>query len=195
MVKTTQKVFLLISIIVSIFLISGCSKPPTKEMESAEKAIADAKQKEADQYSQELFTKAEASLKKAKDMVGAKNYKDAKTAADEALVHAQQAIQAVEANKTKMKAETEQLLIDIQNAVNEIKTNVTQAIRKKIKIDQQDIQAAIGKWEVEMVAVKENLSVGKVRQAYDQLKILEEQVKSQKEAISTALDPKTAEKK
>lgn len=195
MKKSTVKWFLIVAIIVSMSFIIGCAKPPTSEIESAEKAIADAKVKEADQYVQDVFSKAEGALKKAKDMVAAKNYKDAKTEADQALIHAQKAVQAVEANKAKMKADAEQLVIDIQNSMNEVKISVTQAIRKKAQINQLEIQSAIGKWEIELVSIKENLQIGKVRLAFDQLTSLQEQVKSHKETINTALELKAPEKK
>lgn len=195
MKRSNVKWFLIVSIIVVMSFITGCAKPPTAEIETAEKAIADAKLKEADQYSQDLFSKAEGALKKAKDMVTGKNYKEAKAAADEALVHAQQAVKAVEDNKAKMKADAEQLIIDIQNSMNEVKTSVSEAIRKKAQINQLEIQSAIGKWEIELVSIKENLQVGKVRSAFDELKSLGEQVKLQKETISSALETKAAEKK
>ncbi len=195
MKKSRIKWFLIVAIIVSLAFIIGCAKPPAKEIESAEKAVADAKLKEADQYSQDIFAKAEGALKKAKDLVTAKNYKEAKTAADEALSHAQQAVQAIEANKTKMKADAEQRLLDVQNSMNEVKSSVAQAIRKKAQINQQEIQGAIGKWEIELVSIKEHLQAGKIRLAFDQLTAMQEQVKSQKETVQGALEPKAAEKK
>lgn len=193
--KGKVKWFLIIAIIISLAFIVGCAKPPTTEIETAEKAVADAKLKEADQYVQDIFLKAEGALKKAKDLVTAKNYKDAKIAADEALKHVQLAVQAVEANKAKMKVEAEQLLLDVQNSLGELKTSVAQALRKKSKINQQEIQSAIGKWEIEMVSIKEHLQAGKIRLAFDQLLSLHEQVKSQKETVNTALEPKPIEKK
>lgn len=195
MKRCKVKLFLITAIIISLAFIIGCAKPPTNEIESAEKAIADAKLKEADQYVQDVFSKAESSLKKAKDLVATKNYKDAKTAADEALIHAQQAVKSVESNKSKMKADAEQLVIDIQSAMSEVKNSVAQAIKKKAKINQMEIQSAIGKWEIDLVSIKENLQIGKVRIAFDQLTSLQEQVKSHKETINAALEPKAAEKK
>lgn len=182
-------------LIISLGLIVGCAQPPTKELESAEKALADAKQKEADLYAQDIFSKADGALKKGKELVTAKNYKEAKTALDEALKLAQQAVQAVEPNKAKMKTETEQLMIDTQNAINEVKTLVSQAIRKKAPIDKAEIQGAIGKWEVDLVAAKENLNVGKIRAAFDQITSLKDEIKNNKEKIAAALEPKAAEKK
>ena len=72
-----------------IVLLSGCAKPPTEEIAKAEKALEDAKAKEADIYLEDGFKKAEAALKKAKDLVTQKEYKDAKAAAEEASSGAQ----------------------------------------------------------------------------------------------------------
>ncbi|MCX8031168.1 MAG: DUF4398 domain-containing protein [Thermodesulfovibrionales bacterium] len=190
--KKSLLLLLLISLLAFPFI--GCSKPPTKEIENAEKAIAEAKQKEADLYAETLFAKASETLKKAKEMVAAKNYKDAKNLADQALVEAQQSIQAIETNRAKMKSDTEQLIIAIQNAMNEVKTSVTDAIRKKIQINQQEIQATIGKWEIDLLTAKENLTAGKIRQAFDQLKSLDEQVKNQKENLKNLLEVKSGKK-
>lgn len=79
--------------------------------------------------------------------------------------------------------------------MNELKSSVAQAIIKKSQINQQEIQGAIGKWEIDMVSIKEHLQSGKIRLAFDQLLSLQEQVKSQKETINAALEPKPIEKK
>lgn len=186
---------LIIALIVSLVLIGGCAKPPTKEIESAEKAVAEAKQKEADLYVKDTFSKAEGALKKAKDLVAAKNYSEAKASAEEASKLSQQAIQAVEQNKAKMKADTEQLIIDTQNLINDAKTLLSQAIRKKTQVDRVEIQNAIGKWEVELVSAKENLQVGKIRSAFDQINIIHQEAKGVKEKLISIIEPKAAEKK
>lgn len=189
------KRFLVLVIILSFALLVGCAKPPAKEMESAGKAVEEAKQKEADLYAEDAFKKAGESLKKAKDFVAVKKYKEAKTAAEETTKLAQEAISLVEPNKTKMKADVEQMIHDIQATMDELKSLVVKAIRKKSRINREEIQDMIGKWEVDMVNIKEQLLAGKIHYAYDQLIAMKEQVKSQKEGIAAALEPKTADKK
>jgi len=56
-----------VSILAFSLVIIGCAKPPTMEIEKAEKAVAEAKQKEADLYAQDIFSRSEEALKKAKD--------------------------------------------------------------------------------------------------------------------------------
>ncbi len=196
MPKTKFLTVFLVSILVfSVTIITGCAKPPTKEVESAEKAVAEAKLKEADLYVQDVFMKAEDSLKKAKDLVAVKNYKDAKKAAEDALSDAQQAIPMVDLNKAKMKTEAEQMVQDVQGAVDELKSIVAKAPKKKSPINREEIQGMIGKWEVDMVSIKEQLEAQKIRQAYDQLKSMGEEIKAQKESIVAAMEQQKAEAK
>lgn len=183
-------VFLLIF---SIAILSGCAKPPTKEVEQAEKAIAEAKQKEADLYVREVFTKAEDSLKKAKDLIAEKKYKEAKKAAEEAIKLAQQAIPLVEPNKAKMKAEVEQMIPDTQKAIDELKTLVAKVIRGKTPEEQKELQGMIGKLEIDIVNVKDTFKEGKIKQVYDELKKIKEQVFAKKEGLTAP--PKEKEEK
>jgi len=53
----------------------------------------------------------------------------------------------------------------------------------------------IGKWEVDMVSIKEQLEAQKIRQAYDQLKSMGEEIKTQKESIVAAMEQQKAEAK
>jgi len=187
--------FVVLVLVVSLVFLFSCAKPPAKEIENAEKAIAEAKQKEADLYAQDIFQKAEASLKNARDLVAVKKYKEAKAAAEEAANLAQQAIPMVEPNKAKMKAEAEQGVQDVQGALEELKVLVAKAVKKKALIDREKMQGMIGKWEVDMVNIKDQLQAQKIRQAYDQLKTMEGEIKSQKESVTAALEVKVTGKK
>jgi hypothetical protein len=185
----TRKVTMIVAAF-SLLLLVGCSKPPTKEIEAADKAMLEAQQKEADLYAHDLYAKAEEALKSAKDLIVTKKYKEAKAAAESVVGLAQEAVGAVGANKERMKAEAEQTLIKIQNAMNELKTSVVKAIKKKVQIDREEIQAAIGKWEIDLVTIKEQLQGGKVRQVHDSLKQMEGQVTAKQESITAAMEPK-----
>lgn len=192
------KVLLIFSITMVIFplLINGCVKPPTKELENAEKALAEAKLKEADLYVQDIFMKAEDSLKKAKELIALKKYKEAKKSAEDAMRFAQQAIPMIELNKAKMKTEAEQIVQDVQESLNELKSMVAKALKKKSLINLEEIQGDIGKWEVNLVSIREQLEIQKVRQAYDLVKTISEEIKTQKEKVAAALEQqKAAEKK
>jgi hypothetical protein len=193
--RVVQAKFLVWFVALSFAFLSGCAKPPTMEIEKAEKAVAEAKQKEADLYVQDTFSKAEETLKKAKSYVDEKKYKEAKASAEESLGLAQQSMTMIEPNKAKMKADAEQIVLDVQNSLNELKATVVKAIRKKAQINREEIQGAIGKFEIDMASAKEQLQAGKIRLAYDQLISVQQQLKSQKDSLDSSLGIATAEKK
>jgi flagellar biosynthesis/type III secretory pathway M-ring protein FliF/YscJ len=68
---------LIVLILVLIILVerAGREKLPTQELMNAEKAVAEAKEKEADSYAPDLFGKAQESLSRAKDQILEKKYK------------------------------------------------------------------------------------------------------------------------
>ncbi len=192
--RIVQAKFFVWVVALSFVVLSGCAKPPTKEIEIADKAVAEAKQKEADLYVQDVFAKAEEALKKAKGFVVEKKYKEAKSSAAEALSLAQQSLAMIEPNKAKMKTDAEQILIDVQTSLGELKSSVAAAIKKKAPINREEIQGMIGKWEIDLVNIKDQLQSEKTRQAYDLLVSLQAQVKSQKEGIAAAMEPASAKK-
>ena len=180
---------LAVAVLICIFLVSGCAKPPTEEIAKAEKTLGDAKAKEADIYLEDGFKKAEASLKKAKDLVAQKEYRDAKAAAEEASSGAQLLSSQVEAAKAKMKTDAEQMLQEVKAQTNELKAQVAEAVKRKDPINREEVQALIGKNEVDLINVKVRLETGKIRQAYDDLKIMKSQTAAQKEKLMAALPP------
>lgn len=179
------------------FVISaGCSKPPTEEMAKAEKAVEDARQKEAPAYVPDLFAKADESLKKAKDFVTGKKYKEAKQAAVETEGFAQQAIAAIEPAKAKIKADADQAVLDIQKGIDELKAAVEGAAKKKaLNEKREEIQAMIAKWETDFAAAKEKLQT-KVKEGADSLKSIKEEMGAKKdEALNALSGPAPAPKK
>ncbi|MDI9569254.1 MAG: hypothetical protein QM278_00745 [Pseudomonadota bacterium] len=180
-------VMMLAVLSVSLMFFVGCAKPPTQEMAGAEKAIAEAKAKEADLYAADLFKKAEDALKKAKDYVAQKSYKEAKAAAEEAAQIAAQAQAAIEGNKAKMKQEAAQMMEEAEKALAEIKTLTATAIKKKVQLDREELQGMIGKAEVDLVGVKNALEEQKIRPAHDQVKAILAQIKGKIGEIATLL--------
>jgi hypothetical protein len=185
-------------LIACMFLLSfifACAKPPTQEIADAVKAIADAKAKEADLYVQDVFAKAQDEMKKANEMVTAKKYTEAKTAAMDAAKMAQQAASLVEQNKQKMKGELEAMLPDLQKSLDEVKSLAATAIKKKAVASKDELQSAIGKLELDMTNVKEQIQSGQIRQASDLAKSLIEQAKSQKQSLTDAMGQQKEAKK
>ncbi len=173
----------------SIFLLWGCAKPPTEEIAKAEKTLEDARTKEADIYMEDGFKKAEAALRKAKDLLAQKEYKSAKTAAEEASSGAQLLSSQVDAAKAKMKADAEQILQEVKQQTNELKAIVADAVKKKLPIDREEAQNLIGKNEVDAINVKVRLETGKIRQGYDDVKLMKSQTAALKEKLTAALPP------
>lgn len=188
MEKTTYFYRLLVvSLILFSSIIIGCAKPPTEEITKAEKAVEEARQKEADMYVPDIFAKAENSLKKSNDLVAAKKYKEA-AAAEETIKFAQQAILLVEPNKAKMKEDAEKLIQEAQKEMDGLKTLAAKAIKKKAPINREKIQNMIGKWEVDIATIKDKLQSEQVKQAYDELKTMKEQVNTQKQGVEASLE-------
>lgn len=185
----------LVACIFALSLICACAKPPAQELAAAEKAIADAKAKQADLYVQDMFAKAEDEMKKANEMVTVKKYEEAKTAALEAAKMAEQAAAQVDQNKQKMKAEVEAMLPDLQKALDETKTLAATAIKKKAVASKDELQSAIGKLELDMTNVKDQLQAGKIREAGDLAKSLSEQINAQKQTLTDAMGQQKAAKK
>ena len=170
-------------------LLSGCAKPPTEEIAKAEKALEEARAKEVNLYLEDIFKKAEADLKKAKDLVTEKKYKEAKDAAEEAAAGLQRALSQVESAKAKMKADADQLAAEIRSATNELKSLVADAVRQKAGISREEAQGLIGKAEIDLLNIKVRLETGKVRVAYDDLKVLKAEIAAQKEKVLAAVSP------
>jgi negative regulator of replication initiation len=182
--------FLILLFALSVSYITGCAKPPTQEMAKAEKAVEEAKQKEAHLYVPDIFKQAEDSLKNAKDLVVNKSYKEAKKAAEDTIQISQQAISMIEQNKAKMKVEAVQLMEGIQKDLEEFKIMAAKAIKKKVFASSEDIQKVIGKAEIDLVNVKEKLEGGLVKQAYDDLKTVKELLISQKQIVESKITEK-----
>jgi hypothetical protein len=178
-----------IVMLVCIFLLSGCAKPPTEEIAKAEKALEGAKAKQADIYLEDGFKKAEAALKKAKDLMAQKEYGDAKTAAEEASSGAQLLSSQVDAAKAKMKADADQMLQEVKEQTNELKTLVADAVKRKVPVNREEAQALIGRNEIDLINLKVRLETGKIRQAYDDLKVMKSQTAAEKEKLMASSPP------
>ncbi len=181
----------------SFTLVMGCAQPPTEEMAKADKAVADAKAKEANLYATDAFKKAEDAFKKAKDQVAAKQYKEAKQAAIDTVALAQQAIAGVAAGQAKMKEEAAKMAADVEKAIDELKTDAAKASKKKLPVPKDEVQATIGKLGVGLAAAKDKLQGGKISEALGELKAMMTAVSAKKEEIAklVASAPAASEKK
>ena len=181
----------LVIIILILVLLIGREKPPTLEVENAEKAVAEAKQKEADIYVPDIFSKAEESLKKAKDLMREKKYKEAKKAAEDTINLAKQAISQVEPNRSKMKAEAEQMISGLRKEIDELKSLIAKPSKRMTKRERKELEELIQKWEKDLANIEAMMGAQKIRQAYDQLMALKKEVSSKGERFIPSVEEKT----
>jgi hypothetical protein len=186
--RNNLRISLPLILTICLALLSGCARPPTEEVETAVRTIAEAKQKEADLYVEDVFKKAQDTLQRAHDLIAEKEYRDAKTAALEATRLAKQSLSIVETNKAKMREDTEQMLEHIRPSIDEVKILAAKAFKKKAPINRNDIQGFIGRWEIDIINIKEHLDEESIRHAHDQLIIMQKQIKNQKEELIALLN-------
>lgn len=184
--KISSVAILAVLLILSVFI--GCAKPPTEEIQKATQQIAAAKEKEANIYAADVFNKAEEALRRANEQVTARKYDEAKAAALEAARLADQSAADVETGKANMRAEAELILGDIQKELEALKTQVVAAIKRKAQVNREEVQAAIGKWEVDLAAAREQLQAGKIRDARGMLVEIQKLLKDQTASIGKAIE-------
>jgi len=190
-----KKMFAFISPLLLLVLIiiplTGCGeKPPTQEISNAEKSISEAMQKEANIYAPDIFSKAEESLKMAKDLLAQKKYKEAKKAAEDAVALSQQAISQVEPGKSKMKAEIDQMVLDVQKGIDELKGLLAKSPGQLGPRERKETEELIRKWGKDMGNIKTMMQEQKMRQAHDQLMTLSTEVSSKRERLIASAEEK-----
>lgn len=154
--------------------------PPTEELKKAEIELAEAKQKEADLYVEDEYGRAQDSLAKATHLVAAKEYKQARKAAEEATDQARKAREAVEQKKAEMKAENERMFGDFNRQVDELKATAAKPERDKPPGAPPEVEGLIGKWEIMKMRIPDLIQRGRIREAHDELKTMEGQINAQK---------------
>jgi F0F1-type ATP synthase membrane subunit b/b' len=147
--------------------------PPTEEIKNAETALSEAKQKEADLYAQDEYKRAEDSLAMATHLLGAKEYRKAKKALEEASGQARQASKAVEENKAKMKAAAERMLSDFNRQVDELKIRAAKPETDTPTKVPREVQELVGKWEIMKMRIPDLIQRGRIREAHNELKTIE----------------------
>jgi F0F1-type ATP synthase membrane subunit b/b' len=166
-------VVLVILYLIWVMFLKKRMGPPAEEIKNAEMALSEAKQKEADLYAQEEYKRAEDSLAMATHLLGAKEYRKAKKALEEASGQARQASKAVEGNKAKMKAEAERMLSDFNRQVDELKIRAAKPETDTPTKVPREVQELVGKWEIMKMRIPDLIQRGRIREAHDELKTIE----------------------
>jgi len=175
---------------------AGCAKPPTEEMIGAEKAIEEAKRKEADIYAQDILANALDSMHKARELVSEKRYGEARKIAQETTQIAKQAIAFAEFHKKTMKAEIEAMLQDIRETMEDLKELVAmnQDAKGKDKIKWEELEGMLERWETEITSLEVKVQEQKIKAAYDGLKALKEEVYAQRNTVDNLPIEKTGKR-
>jgi len=147
--------------------------PSPEEVKTAEMALSEAKQKEADLYAPDEYQRAEDSLAKATHLLAAKEYGKAKKALEEATGQARKATKAVEENKAKMKADDERMLSDFNRQVDELKIRAAKPGTDTPRKVPREAQELVGTWEIMKMRIPDLIQRGRIREAHDELKTIE----------------------
>ncbi len=170
-------------------ILIGCAKPPTEEMIRAEKAVDEARQKEAHLYAPELFAKTEESFAKARDLVSARKYEEAAAEAAETYRLAGQAETLSEVNRAKIETEAGQIMQDIQEIIDEMKAVPENEFRKKPIVSYEQLQGNILNWEKDLMRIRQELEEGRIRRGRDELDMIRKDATELKRNVSASLKP------
>jgi hypothetical protein len=157
---SSKKTMIIGLMMLALVAFVGCAKAPQESIDAAKAAVDAAKAAEADRYAAELYNAAKDTLDQAMAEVETQNGKFALTRSygaaqkllDGAIAAANSAKDAAAANKAKVQAEAQQLLLDAQAAVNASKELLKKAPRGK------ETKAAIEAMNSDMAAIETTLA-------------------------------------
>ena len=105
--------------VVAASVCTACTDPPEKEMQQAQGAIDAARAAGADQYARDEFVAAEGALKRARDAVDQRDYRQALNDALDARERAQTAAKDTVNNKATARVDAEKAIADADAALAE----------------------------------------------------------------------------
>jgi uncharacterized protein Yka (UPF0111/DUF47 family) len=150
-------------IFIIIMLIASCAKPPEAEMAAAKAAVDSAKSVEADRYVPDVFNQAKTKLNAGLAEVDKKNYEEAAKLLVDATATAKAAADAVPGKKEEMKKETESLMAQVPDAVENARKAWKKAPRGKgTRETLQMIKDEISAQEAAVAQVQQSLDSGDI---------------------------------
>ena len=189
---SNKNLFVSLGLVVLLILVVGCAKAPQQEVDAANAALTLAKESEADRYLADEFKAAQDSLNAAlaeietqnsKFALG-RNYNRAKALLASATEMFNLANSKVAARKEEVKAEGQQLVLDLQAALSEAKALLKKAPKGKegrevlqaIQNDLTTVETSLGEVTTLMdngdfLGAKDKLSAGlnKVKSIIEEL--------------------------
>jgi hypothetical protein len=166
-------VVLVILLLIWILFLRKKMGPPTEEIKTAEMALSEAKQQEADLYAPVEYKKAEDFLATATHLLAAKEYPKARKALEDATGQARLASTSVEGNKAKMKAEAERMLSEFNRQVDELKLRSAKPEMDIPATVSSEVQELVGRWEIMKMRIPDLIQRGSIKAAYGELKTIE----------------------
>ena len=106
---------------------AACGDPPDKEIQQAQGAIDAARAAGADQYAPEEFTAAQDALKRSRDAVALRDYRQALNSALDARERAQAAAKESVNSKATARADATKALADAEGALHESRAKLRAA--------------------------------------------------------------------
>lgn len=155
-------------IVLALVLATGCAKPPTEQIEAAEKAVADAQQSGASTYAPEEFTKIQGALVALKNEVAEQ---DAKFGLLRDYGKAEQLAVAAKADAERVKGEAEKKREEAKAAA----LQAQQAAQESVKVTLELVaKAPAGKDRAALEAIKADaealkVSLNQVQMAIDKV--------------------------
>jgi len=188
-----------LGVILLLVLASGCAKAPQQEVDAAKAALETARQAEADRYLADEFKAAQDSLNAAQAEIETQNSKFALTrnynAAKNQLLAATNMANdlnaKVAAKKEEVKAQAEQLMVDLQTALTDAKTLLKKAPKgKEGREALEAIQSELVTVENSLTEVTNLLSSGDFMSAKDKLTAGLQKVNQIKDELNQAIAKK-----
>jgi len=186
-------------LVLMLALVTGCAKAPQQELDAAKAAFETARQAEADVYLADEFKAAQDSLNAALTEIETqnskfaltRNYNKAKNLLLAATNLANDLNAKVAAKKEEVKAQAEQLVVDLQTALTEAKALLKKAPKgKEGKEVLEAIQSEINAVETSMTDATNLLNTGKFMEAKDKLTAALQKVNQIKDELNQAIAKK-----
>ncbi len=179
-----------VSVILLLSLIPvGCERPPTDTIIRAERLVEEAKKNEAQQYANEVFLHALESLRQARESVSVRDYRKADKAAREALLLAEEAAVLARAEKNRLRAESEQRVLQIKGMLDEMQAYAERPESRRWPKRQKKLRMKIKEYRSDLSAAEDMLQRQQVMQADSELRSLGEVVSKMQESRERERNP------
>jgi hypothetical protein len=174
------------ALLVMILLASGCSEPPSKEINRAQGAIDAARAAGAEEYATEAFTAATSALQQSHEAVEQRDYRLALSRAVDAYERAQDAAKLAADGKARVRSEAEMAVSTTNAAAVALDARLKAAEAAKVpardlvqpRQTAKDAAATLQK-------ARASLKTGAYLAAIESVKGLEPQIRTQIRALET----------